>query len=722
MTKQLKNIYPQIYDFENLHGAYLHARKNKRYRAEVLRFTESLEENLIEIQNQLIWHKYELGRYREFYVYEPKKRLIMALPFKDRIVQWALYQQLNPIFEKVYIEDSYACREGKGTHKAVEKLQYWLRKIDRGGKKYYCLKMDISKYFYRVDHEVLMKILRKKINDQDVLWLLNEIVNSEATAFGLPLGYRPEDVDIRLTDKGMPIGNLSSQMFANLYLNELDQFVKRNLKMKYYIRYMDDFLILHDDKRELHDILDAVREFLETELKLNLNNKTSIRPVSLGIEFVGYRVWSTHVKLRKSSTMKMKKRLKYLQNQYSKGKVNLDKINCTVQSYLGILKHCNSYSLTNKIFNNFKLKREEKSMLPIQKKLIKYNYSSGNDIKYIVVHDTANTGKGANALAHFNYFNGGDRQASAHYFVDDSNIIQTVEDSNAAWHCGDGNGVYGITNHNSIGIETCVNCDGNYERAIENTLDLVKYLMAKYNIPVERVVRHYDASRKNCPAQMNRNGDWSSWNNFKNRLQGQATSTPSNNIGVGTKVKVTGSNYATGQNIPAWVKQNTYTVTQVSGNKALLSDIVSWVYMSDLLVVGSSAAPQPSNNIGVGTKVKVTGSNYATGQSIPTWVKENAYTVTQINGNKALLSDIVSWVYISDLVVAGSSTAPQQSSKMGTVTASVLNVRSGAGTNYPVIGQLKNGQQVKLDTKVGNWWSIYFGDHGGFVSADYIQC
>lgn len=156
-------------------------------------------------------------------------------------------------------------------------------------------------------------------------------------------------------------------------------------------------------------------------------------------------------------------------------------------------------------------------MLPIQKKLIKYNYSSGNDITYIVIHDTGNSASGANALAHYNYFNGGDRQASAHYFVDSSSIIQTVENSNASWHCGDGGGKYGITNHNSIGIEICINSDGNYNQAVSNAVELTKYLMSNYSIPVSRVVRHYDASRKNCPASMSANG-WAAWNSFKSRL------------------------------------------------------------------------------------------------------------------------------------------------------------------------------------------------------------
>ena len=159
-------------------------------------------------------------------------------------------------------------------------------------------------------------------------------------------------------------------------------------------------------------------------------------------------------------------------------------------------------------------------MLPIERKLIRYNYSSrnGKKIEYIVIHDTGNKSKGANALAHYKYFNGGYRGASAHYFVDDSHIIQTVDDKYASWHCGDGRGKYGITNQNSIGIEICVNADGNYEKAVANAIELTKFLMKKYNIPIEKVVRHYDASRKLCPASMAAN-NWAKWSWFKEQLK-----------------------------------------------------------------------------------------------------------------------------------------------------------------------------------------------------------
>jgi hypothetical protein len=160
-------------------------------------------------------------------------------------------------------------------------------------------------------------------------------------------------------------------------------------------------------------------------------------------------------------------------------------------------------------------------MTTIEKKLIKYNFSTGNDPKYIVVHDTGNPGKGADADAHYRYFNGGNRNASAHYFVDDHSIIQTVEDANASWHCGDGKGQYGITNYNSIGIEICINSDGDYNKAVQNAIDLVKFLMKKHNISLDKVVRHYDASRKNCPGTMSSN-NWEKWNWFKGQLKEEA--------------------------------------------------------------------------------------------------------------------------------------------------------------------------------------------------------
>ena len=342
--KRHNDLYQKIYSFDNLHQAYLEARKGKRYRDEVLEFSANLEENLIIIQNELIWKTYKVGSYREFYVYEPKKRLIMALPFKDRVVQWAIYQVLNPLLERRFILDSYACRVGFGAHRAVDRLQYWLRKLKRQHDKIYILKMDISKYFYRVDHEVLLIILTNIIKDQDLLWLLGTILKSNDHPFGLSL-----DTGGRLNDIGMPIGNLTSQMFANLYLNELDQFVKHQLRSKYYMRYMDDSLVLHWDKAHLWHVKQEIERFLDERLHLRLNNKTTIRAVNQGVDWVGYRVWPTHVKLRKSTAHKMKVRLKYLQKAYTRWEVDFEEVNASIQSYLGLLAHCDSYNLQKKL-------------------------------------------------------------------------------------------------------------------------------------------------------------------------------------------------------------------------------------------------------------------------------------------------------------------------------------------------------------------------------------
>lgn len=334
----IKNIFPLIYDFENLFNAYKKAISCKRYRPDVMAYTDQLEENLIELQNEFIWKTYSMGRYNIFYVYEPKKRMIMSLQFKDRVAQHAIYSILNPYFEKQFISDSYACRVGKGTHRAIRQLQRWLRKTDRSLKRFYYLKLDISKYFYRVDHEVLMGILQRKIADKDLLHVLSVIINCEDTHFGLPLGADVGNVayDELLGEVGLPIGNLTSQMFANLYLNELDQHCKHHLHLHYYIRYMDDIIILHHDKKYLERIKQDIAKFLADNLHLQLNSKTCIRPTSMGIEFVGFRVWSTHIKLRKKTAEKMKKRLKYMFAAYRTGEIDRETLDRSIASYRGI--------------------------------------------------------------------------------------------------------------------------------------------------------------------------------------------------------------------------------------------------------------------------------------------------------------------------------------------------------------------------------------------------
>ncbi len=356
MGTTIKNIFPAIYDFENLYESWEAARKGKRYRREVLRFTYDLEANLIDIQNHLIYGTYTVGKYRPFWVYEPKKRLVMALPFRDRVVQWAIYRQLFPLLDKQFIKDSYACRPGKGTHAAADRLQYWLRQTDRKEQRYYYLKLDISKYFYRVDHAVLIALLEKKISDKRLVNLLCTIINSEDTRFGLPAGVDPGAISPEewLWDVGMPIGNLTSQLMANVYLNELDQFAKHNLRLRYYVRYMDDIIILHPDKKYLATVKEVIEQFLNEKLRLQLNNKTAIRPCSMGIDFVGFRIWATHRKLKKKTAKKIKWRLKYLFEAYKRGDISTETLERSIASYKGILKHCNSYGLRQELNRLYK--------------------------------------------------------------------------------------------------------------------------------------------------------------------------------------------------------------------------------------------------------------------------------------------------------------------------------------------------------------------------------
>ena len=353
---KIKNIFPKIYDFENLFYAYKDGIKQKRDRPDIMKYTENLEENLITLQNEFVWKTYKVGPYRKFFVYEPKQRLIMALEFRDRVAQHAIYRQLNPLLDKQFIFDSYACRKKKGTHKAVQRLQYWFRQVERKPGQYYYLKLDISKYFYRIDHEILLGILREKIADKDLLYILEGIVNCEDTSFGLPLGADIGEMPMceMLAEVGLPIGNLTSQMFANLYLDQLDQFCKHKLRLRYYIRYMDDVIIVHNSKKHLENVKREIAAFLADRLHLQLNNKTCIRPVYMGAEFVGFRVWSTHVKLRKKTAKKMVKRLKFVFSAYRMGEIDREKMERTVASYRGILQHFNSHGMAQKLNEIYK--------------------------------------------------------------------------------------------------------------------------------------------------------------------------------------------------------------------------------------------------------------------------------------------------------------------------------------------------------------------------------
>lgn len=345
--KSYSSIYPQIYDFQNLLSAYHNARRCKRYRPEILEFTNTLEENLFQIQNDLIYKTYQPGRYREFYVTDPKLRLILAAPFKDRVVHHALCDIIEPLFDKKFIFDSYACRIGKGTHAGIDRLIYFLRKTQEANGKMYALKCDVFHYFQSINHDILEPLVYETIQDREAQWLFRTILQSTVA---------PGEPAI-----GIPVGNLPSQLSANIYLNELDRFIKQELRCKYYVRYMDDFVLLDPDKNKLRLWLADITYFLASRLSLELNHKTAIFPISQGIDFLGYRVWPYRILLRKRCITRMRRGMKYLKNHADI--LPPSHIRSVVASWYGHANHANTPRLSawleSEALKNFHIKLQK---------------------------------------------------------------------------------------------------------------------------------------------------------------------------------------------------------------------------------------------------------------------------------------------------------------------------------------------------------------------------
>ena len=354
-TEKAPSLLERIYAWENLLEAYHEAANEKWYRSDVIEFSANLEEGLTSIQNDLIWRTYKVGRYREFYVSRPKKRLVMALGFRDRVVQWAIYRQINPELDNCMIYHSYGCRVGKGTTRAADQLQSWCELVGRKAQPWYYLKLDVSKFFYRVDHEVLLGIIARKYPHEDgFLWLMNEIVNCDHTPFGLPPGKNADEVppSERLFEVGMPIGNLTSQLLANVCLNELDHYIKHELRAHYYVRYMDDMVLLHSDPKMLNEWRVLIEDYLNNVLRLELNSKTTIGLVKKGVTFVGCRIFPGYRKLTVKSAKIMKKRMQFIAKEYHEGLIDFDAVDATMQSYFGLMGHCATHGLQKWIEEN----------------------------------------------------------------------------------------------------------------------------------------------------------------------------------------------------------------------------------------------------------------------------------------------------------------------------------------------------------------------------------
>jgi len=340
--KKSKEIFDKITDEENLYNAYKKALKGKgKYHVEAMKFALDEIYNLNELRMSLINGTYKFDGYTTFTVYEPKERIINAPHFKDKIVQLAINNVLKDVYNPCFIFDSYACIDGKGTHKCVDRIQHLMRKAKwEYGEETAIIKGDVKKFFYTINRDILKNLLQKKIKCKKTLNLLFKIIDSADT------------IDIL----GLPLGNTISQLCANIYLNELDQFCKRKLSLKYYIRYMDDVILFVKDKQTAKETLDSIIEFIEINLKLNLNkSKTKIFPLEQGVNAIGYKTYPTHRLLRNDSKKKIKRKIKAMPHLIKEGKLTIEKAEQILNSWLGHAKHGNSYNFIKKLImkNNF---------------------------------------------------------------------------------------------------------------------------------------------------------------------------------------------------------------------------------------------------------------------------------------------------------------------------------------------------------------------------------
>jgi retron-type reverse transcriptase len=351
--KTYKHLYPQIYTFGNLHRAYRAARKGKRDRVAVASFEFDMESQLLQLQRELQEQTYCPGAYTSFYIHEPKRRLVSAAPFRDRVVHHALCNVIEPIWEARFIPTSYACRVGKGTHAALDQCERWTRQYR------YAFHGDIVKYFPSIDLEILRGLLARRIADRQTLWLIDRILESGADIQRgeTPGVYFPgDDLFAALRPLGLPIGNLTSQFFANVYLHELDKFAKHELRVKAYLRYMDDFVLFSDDKAQLHAWKDAIRDSLVARLRLVLHpRKSVVFPVKVGVDFCGFRIFPTHRRLRRSSVRRFVRRFRRQRTAYRQGALSLDDMTTSVRSWIAHAAHGNTWRLRRRLFADYPL-------------------------------------------------------------------------------------------------------------------------------------------------------------------------------------------------------------------------------------------------------------------------------------------------------------------------------------------------------------------------------
>jgi hypothetical protein len=320
------DLYSRIISFENLLSAYDEARRGKRYTPEALDFAARWEEHLVNMHEHLKWRSWQPGKPRIFTVKDPKRRDITAPPFADRIVHHALVRVVEPLFERRFIFDSYACRKGKGTHAAVARAQTFLRRAKRNwGDGVYVVHADVKSYFASIDHDVALAAIARVVHDHDVLWLWRQIMRS----YGFECGV------------GLPVGALTSQIVANIVLDRVDHILKDDAGEPYYLRYMDDMVAICRDKQHARQTLELIADAC-ADLKLRLNPKSHYEPWQRGLDFCGYRIWPTHILPRKRNTKRWRQRLRQLAYDYAEGRSSLESARQLIGSCIAYFSHANA--------------------------------------------------------------------------------------------------------------------------------------------------------------------------------------------------------------------------------------------------------------------------------------------------------------------------------------------------------------------------------------------
>ncbi|MCL5733067.1 MAG: reverse transcriptase/maturase family protein [Patescibacteria group bacterium] len=341
--KNFTHIFEKIISIDNLLSSWKEFRIGKKSRKDISYFERNLEDNIWTLNDLLKNKTYKHGPYHSFYVHDPKLRHIHKASVRDRVLHHAIVKNIEPAFEPTFIFDSYSCRVGKGAHKGTEQFIRYARKVSKNyTRTCWVLKCDIKKFFASIDHHILLDILYRRINDPDVRHLLKKVIESFSSEFTV----NPEE------PKGIPIGNLTSQLFANVYLNELDQFMKHELKEKYCLRYADDFVVLHPQREHCEKIIEPISNFLKHNLKLDLHpNKITIRKFAQGVDFLGYICFPHHIAPRLKTEKRIYKKLREKVEMLKNGLITEESFNHSVQSYFGVLSHSNSFKLRQELEN-----------------------------------------------------------------------------------------------------------------------------------------------------------------------------------------------------------------------------------------------------------------------------------------------------------------------------------------------------------------------------------